>query len=117
MRLIKNIGVVMCLLAFEAQAFDAIEVDQAVRKLFQGFFADEKEPTDCDVNYSYESIRYVADIFDEKPRLKVRYLPGDVEVELEKVDFCTWSDGYWILLRYTGGEYNVIGYTSDSQPE
>ena len=117
MRLIKSVGMVLCLLAFEAQAFDAIKVDRAVKKLFQGFFLDEEEPTDCDFNYSYESIRYVADVIEEKPMFELWYLPDDVEVELTKVDFCTWSDGYWIMLRYTDGEYNVIDYTSDSQPE
>ncbi|MCY4338004.1 MAG: hypothetical protein OXD47_04305 [Gammaproteobacteria bacterium] len=125
MRLIKTVSMMMCLLAFEAQAFDVIKVDQAVKKLFQSFFDDEKESTYCNVNYSYESIRYAADrdgypseFFEEHPELKQKYLlPDDIEVKIDEVDFCTWSDGYWITLRYTGGNYKVIDYTSFSQPE
>ncbi len=116
-RLTKTVGMVLCLLVFEAQAFDAIKVDQAVGDLFQGFFDDDDEPTDCKFSYSYESIRYVQDVIEEKPIFELWYLPDDVEVELAKADFCTWSDGYWIMLRYADGKYNVIGYTSDSQPE
>jgi len=59
----------------------------------------------------------VKDVIEQKPIFELWYLPDDVEVELAKVDFCTWSDGYWIMLRYADGKYDVIGYTSDSQPE
>ena len=116
MRLTKTVGMVLCLLVFEAQAFDAIKVDQAVRKLIYGFSSYQDRPADCDFSYSYESIRYVQDVIEEKPIFELWHLPDDVEVELAKVDFCTWSDGYWIMLR-ADGQYNVTGYTSDSQPE
>ena len=125
MRLIKTVGMVLCLLAFEVQAFDVIKVDQAVKKLFQGFFDSEEGAAGCEYSYSYGIIRYAGesddypgDFFDEHPELKLKYLlPDDVEVKIAKADFCFWSDGYWITLRYINDEYKVIDYTSFSQPE
>ena len=124
MQLIKTIGMALCLLTLEVQAFDAIKVDQAVKKLFQGFFVDDEKSTDCKFSYSYESIRYAResdrypdDLFDEYPELKKKYLPDDIEVKIDKADFCFWSDGYWITLRDINGEYKIVSYTSFSQPE
>ena len=116
MRMIKIVGTVLCLLAFEAQAFDVIKVDQAVKKLFQSFFARGFLATDCAFSYSYESIHYVKDS-ERYPEFQIEYFPNDVNVTLEEVDFCTRSDGYWVTLRYTNGEYEVIGYSSFSQAD
>ena len=124
MRSIKYFSIFLCLLAFDVYAFDVIKVDQAVKKLFYGFFVNEERSADCVFNYSYGSIRYAGesdrypdDLFDEYPELKLKYLPDDVEVKIAKADFCFWSDGYWITLRYINDDYEVVSYTSFSQPE
>ena len=124
MRHIQYGMMALCWLAVEAQAFDVVKVDQAVSKLFQGFFDDEERSDGCTLSYSYESIRYAResdrypdDLFDDHPELKKKYLPNDIEVKIDKVDFCFWSDGYWITLRYINEEYKIVSYTSFSQPE
>ena len=114
MRSIKYFSIFLCLLAFDVYAFDVIKVDQAVKKLFDGFFVNEERPADCVFNYSYESIRYVADLLEEAPVFELWYLLDDVEVKIAKADLCSSSDGYWMMLRYIDDEYKVIGYTADA---
>lgn len=123
-QLIKSFSMVLCLLVVDVQAFDVIKVDQAVKKLFQAFFIDDERSTDCTFSYSYGSIRYAKesdrypdDLLEEYPELKQKYLPDDIEVKIEKADFCFWSDGYWITIRKIDDEYKVVGYTSFAQPE
>lgn len=70
----------------------------------------------CDVDAEIENVTRVAESDFDYSRTLPEILPNDLQI-LAMVHICNGEDWYYLWLRQSGNEYEVISYTSFSQPE
>ena len=118
-KLIKVIILFITLYASNTLAFDLERVDYAVKSFIGSLWSNECSS----IRYSYIDLLYVGEahtkgfyaagvsLSDFKPDK----LPTDIYVKIKTI-ICSRSDGYHLTLRKSKDGYEIISYSSFSQP-
>jgi len=84
-----------------------------VEKVISSFLG---EMTECEVDVSLEKSIPVADTGNDYSAMVPKILPSDLEV-IASTKMCEINDKYYFWLRKSEKGYEVVSYTSFSQPE
>ena len=96
---------------YPAYAFKSCDVEKVVTSFFSDLAKCEN-----DAEVSIESIVNSSDTGTDYSQMKPAILPDDIEVKVE-VKLCDIKDRYFVWLRKNKSSYDVITYTSFSQPD
>lgn len=111
MQRIFLILVLLSAIIFPAYALKACAVEEVVTSFF-----DNLVECEGDTQVSIQSIVYVTETGNDYSKMKPAILSNDIEVKV-KTKLCGIQDQYFVWLRKNESSYDVISYTSFSQPE
>lgn len=95
-----------------SHGFDACEIDSSVGAFFGELVPDCEEKFDV----SYKEILYVSQVEEDLSGIRPRIRETDIQLHA-MVQGCGIEDDYFLWLREVDSGYEVVSYTSFSQPE